>query len=434
MLTILDVRNTWSRAADDADRYLAEKIEFTQGRPDLRHIVIQPDTGDWTERRGHTLIEHVGGLGHELGQELTRLGVGRLGSRVAGLGRSRAGLVPGRRLRELVQLHRPDVIECGSPVLLPALVQVAAARLSPRPALIGHWHGDLAHAVRPRVAQVDARLANVAEQTTDWVTRTGYAGFDAVFVPSPAEAQQLRLGGVERLYLTPLGVDADRFTPAAREPGRLAQLRAGVDARAIFWIDAEVERVAPIYAALCQRSSHDPALILARDDPRSQRFARARAHVQVAPSVADDPDARASLLAAADVAVALGGAVACAEAMACARPLLAAADVASGVAGARAAELVRASGCGRTVGGRARAEAIADAVLRLSAEPPAEREAAGQRGRVWIHRFDWPSCFERILAAYVEVLEHLRAGRRVPLGVHARRMPPALTGSMGSPG
>src|SRR5690606_3559907 len=343
--------------------------------------------GTWTSVRGSALVEHVEGPLWP-GSERERM------------------LVSGRRVRDLIQLHRPSVIECGSPTLVPMLIQLAAARLDPRPALIGYWHGE-----PTRVWPTGPRMVAAAERALGWWSRQGYAGLDAVLVPSRDQAQMLLARGVERLYLTPMGVDGQRFAPQRRAAGLVERLQAGVDSRVIVWTDAEPSTVMPIYAELCRRSSHDPALVLGGGDhPANQRIAAARAHVH-APGC-ESAIERASWLASCDVALLLGGAGTCAEAMASALAIVA-------VAGTRAGELVRDSGCGRAVNRSPRA--LAEATLALAAA--ADRAELGGRGRAWISRFDWRSCFDRALVCYREILDHVRRGARVPAGIHERLQP-----------
>lgn len=394
MLTVLDVDDSWGAAAEDARRYQSEKLACLQQRSDVRHIVVMPDSGTWTSVHGRTLIEHVE----------APLRPGSVTERT---------LVSG--LRDLVQLHRPSVIECGSPALLPLLIQVAAARLDPRPALIGHWHGDLARGrVGPSLAAIGPRLAAAGERAADWWSRQGYAGLDAVLVPSRDEARMLLARGVERLYLTPMGVDAECFAPHRRALELVERLRAGVESRVIVWTDGAAEIVAPIYAELCRRSSHDPALVLGgADRDANERFAAARVHVH-APRC-ESASERARWIASCDVGLLHGGGAG-AEAMASELAIVA------GAVG-RAGELVRESGCGRTLG-EPSPSALAEAALALARA--CDRDELGQRGRAWIRRFDWPSCIDRVLACYREVLDHVRHGRRVPAGIHERMQPLAI--------
>src|SRR5690606_1385761 len=223
-------------------------------------------------------------------------------------------------------------------------------------------------------------------------------------------------------------------SPDRRELARVDALRAGLRSRLLLWTDADARTIAPIYAELCRRSSHDPALVLAGPGPGGdadrdarRRLASAREHVH-APDWGSS-ESRASALASCDLGLmfgaAGGGATACAEAMASALAIVAVAGrMGTGRdAGARAAELVRESGCGRTVHDASPAR-IAEAVRALASDPA--RAELGGRGRPWITRFTGASCFAREQICVAEILEHVRLGRRAPAGIHERMQPLAL--------
>jgi alpha-1,6-mannosyltransferase len=400
MLTILDVHGLRAPLPSDLRRYHATKLAFMQARADVRYVLVQPGRGSWTEARArHVLVEHVEAVPWPASLD-------------------ERSLDAARKLRDLAQLHRPNVIACGSAALLPIVLRIAGGRLRPQPALIGTWHAESGRErALPNHEFALGRWADAGERVSRWWSVQAYAGLDAVFVRTPEDGAALRSQGIERLYLTPMGIDLEVYSPRRRVLALIDQLRAGDESRPIVWTDAEASRVAPIYAELCRRTRRDPALVLANeDDDGRRRFAAAREQVH-APSFASEIE-RAELLASCDAGLCFGASTT-AEAMACALPIVAPAK-------GRAAQLVRAASCGRASGEPTPA-ALASALLELVGDP--ERSATGRRGRMWISRFDSDSCFERELACYAEVLGHLRRGRRVPPGLHEPRQPPALSGS-----
>jgi hypothetical protein len=92
--------------------------------------------------------------------------------------------------------------------------------------------------------------------------------------------------------------------------------------------------------------------------------------------------------------------------------------------GRRGAELVRESGAGSTVPSGSDPGRVA-AVLLEQLER-GDREQLGRRGRAWASGYDWSSCLERVVVCTREVLDHVRAGQRVPAGVHERMRPAML--------
>lgn len=391
MLTILEVSNFDHPRSTERRRAGAGRV---------RWVLVAPGEGTWTQARGRELlIEHV------------------QGRRVAGS--ERRVLVEASRLRALVQLHRPAVIVCGSPALMPALVHLSGFRLDPRPALIGAWHADVSGAfVQRELGRLDRRLGQIGGRALGWWTKQGLGSFDAVVVGSHSAARELWARGVDRIYVAPRGVDLERFSPQRDVPEWVGALRAGA-ARMIIGVDAPsregVGLLSQLRACLCRRLDRDPALIVhARPSEALDRFAAAHPHVYV--QTFDDADTRARCLAGCDLAVVLsgrdGGWTGCAEAMASGCPVVG--------AGQGGVELVGAAGCGRGLA-EPDAERLVTGVLELVRG--GGLVALGGLGRRFIERYDADSCEARELVCYEEVLAHVRSGRRVAAGIHERMQP-----------
>ena len=112
--------------------------------------------------------------------------------------------------------YRPDIVEIGSPYLLPALT-TRAMGYSPVPT-VGFYHSDFPDSyVGPYAGKlfppvIAEKLKRVAKNHV----RRYYGNMTAVFAASRCMLAKLHDLGVRRLFYTPLGVDTDRFTPSAR--------------------------------------------------------------------------------------------------------------------------------------------------------------------------------------------------------------------------
>ncbi|MFO8184119.1 MAG: glycosyltransferase [Candidatus Aegiribacteria sp.] len=114
---------------------------------------------------------------------------------------------------------RPDIVEVGSPYLLPSLIRSALGN-SPVPT-VGFYHTDFPDCyVAP---YVDRNLPRpLAEGLLGLARRHAgrtYRSMTAVFAASRCMLRKLRDLGVRRLFHTPLGVDTDRFSPEAFSEG-----------------------------------------------------------------------------------------------------------------------------------------------------------------------------------------------------------------------
>jgi alpha-1,6-mannosyltransferase len=414
MLTILEV------GLVDADR--ARDLRACPGfhgreaSPEVRCVLVQPDRATWTEAQGRdTIIEHV---------EAPPLFPGA----------EQRTLVRGRALRDLIQLHRPAAIACGSPLLLPSLIQVASGRLSPRPALIGTWHADVTSTVHRELSRIDSRVAELGARASRWWATQGLASLDAVFVGSRTSARRLWAQGIDRIYHTPRGVDLDVFSVTRRE--RIGAL-AGDPSRPIFAVaigpEVDASALRRIHVGLKRALASEPALVIldrstGEHRARLARFAAGVAHVHL--PECGEPSERARWLAACDLAMILpGGASVCAEAMACGLPIIGVAEPerdTSSLGADRVAELIDAAGCGRVLA-EADPDLLADAVVRLCRSE--DWASLGQRARSYAaSHLRLCDCLARERLCHLEVIELVRAGKRVPSGIHERMQPDALRG------
>ncbi len=206
MLTLLDVDSTWSPAGE-LRRWQVEKIRALGQRDDLRYVLVQSGARTYSEAIGtNVVVEHVAVPS------------------APGLGERRALLHPGQ-LMELIQLHRPSAIGCGSADLLPLSIRLASLRLDPRPALIGYWQGEAGAELVQQLGQLHPRLEGVGERAVRWWVRRVFGSLDAIFVGDLAAAQRLQRLGLERLYLTPRAdAVADGALGFARELGCLREV------------------------------------------------------------------------------------------------------------------------------------------------------------------------------------------------------------------
>jgi alpha-1,6-mannosyltransferase len=402
VLTVLDVNNFWSPTGGGVRRYELEKARVLGAREDVRFVFALPGKRSHTERRADNVVfEHIGDSMPSRGQY--------------------RNIVISRGLRKAIERHRPDVIECGSPIFLPPLVQLASAKLEPRPALVGFWHADF-----PRTyTGLGMRLVHPAlephgERFGWWWMRRAFRNFDAIFVASRWVGRNLMQNGLERLYYTPLGVDAETFSPARRDAELVARFRAGEPRRAILFFphrfseEKGLRNMLRAYAMLRERVSPEPALVFAGTGPeqaRVEQAARELEHVHFV-GYLDSRELLARHFASSDICPCLSKfetfGLSTAEALASGTAVVAADE---GCAG----ELVEDCGGGLTVPYND-SRALADAIVTLIKEGQlAER---GRRGRAYAETLSWERTFERELAAYREILAAKRGGGQVAPGFH----------------
>ncbi len=110
---------------------------------------------------------------------------------------------------------KPDIIEIGSPYLLPALT-VSAIGASRIPT-VGFYHSDFPDCyVGPYAGKIfPSRIAEKLQEIARNHVGRCYSRMTAGFAASRCMLEKLHSAGVRRLFHTPLGVDTDRFSPSA---------------------------------------------------------------------------------------------------------------------------------------------------------------------------------------------------------------------------
>lgn len=325
------------------------------------------------------------------------------------------------RLRDVVWRELPDIVEVGSPFIVPWLVDRAVRGLPVR--TVGFYHTDLVRTVaEPYVPKRIAAPLRVLTRTLarQWV-RHVYARFDVTVASSPSVAAELRELGLDNVRHVPLGVDLETFRPLPRnEAEDLGALgvEEGVPVGIFagrFCAEKRLDVVLEAHASM--PPAERPHLLLVGGGPHLeilQRRAARQARLSLHPYV-HDREELAGLYGAADFYVAPGPGetfgLSIAEAMACGLPVVA-------VDRGAAPDRVRGSGAARLYRhGDVRSARAALEAMGQGAGPELRSRARAHAAAT----ASWSRTFEALLDVYREVMERppssQRVGRR-PLSHH----------------
>lgn len=359
---IADITLFFAPHSGGVKRYLLAKHRHLTGRAGVRHSLLVPGTATGEPAPGvFTRAEWS----------------------IACAGGYRVPLRPARWRRALVEL-KPDVIEVGDPYHL-AWAALGAARECGA-ITVAFAHSDLPRMIASRFGRGFGRAA-------DAYLRRLYSRFDLIQAPSRLIAQRLRESGIARIVVQPLGVDADVFHPACRDPCLRRELGLADDIRlSIFAGRMAREKDVPLLLRTFARLGRRHHLILVGGEHREALSANAT----MLP-YEQDPARLARLLASADALVHAGaqetfGLIAV-EAMACGLPVV-------GVRAGALPELIDES-----VG--ALAEAGDEGSLCAAIERVYSGDAAlmGRRARQRVERrYAWAQVFALQLDRYARLL------------------------------
>lgn len=383
-LSVLDITKWFGETSGGVRTYLLEKASYVEARPPLRQVLVIPGARDSV----------TGGAG----VRCYRLRGPRIPTQ-----RPYRFMLATRSIRRIVEHERPDVIEVGSPFLVPWITHRAARRCDVP--LVAFYHSNF-----PRsICAFPERTGGVRRRGHDLAWR--YVRkldqlFETTIVASRFAAGDLRQHGVERTTHVPLGVDLDHFHPRRRVVARETRERLGIPADVPvaafvgrFAREKEVALLTAAWEAVERRT--DAYLVLVGDGPlRKSLRAETRARRVVWLPYQTDREAVADLLASIDLFISPGSietfGLAALEAQASGTPVLSADR--GGVA-----EQIYHSGAGALFPS-GDSDALAEAATRLLTSSSA-LVALGAKGRAYAEQeHSWSSVFDRIFDIYRSVV------------------------------
>ncbi|HWA16476.1 MAG TPA: glycosyltransferase [Gemmatimonadales bacterium] len=383
-LTILDITKFFGDATGGIRTYLLAKAAYVQGHTGLRQVLVVPGARD--------------ALAEEGGVRCYRL----RGPRIP-FDSSYRFLLATRTTRRIIDHERPDLIEVGSPWLVPWLTRRANRAL--RAPLVWFYHTHFPSIIHPHLGKVGAGRRAAGQAAWGYVRRLARI-YRGVLVASESVARQLEAAGVERVHRVALGVDLDRFHPARRSRRDEIRGRYGLPNAPLavyvgrFAGEKQIETVIAAWDEVHRRTG--ARLVLVGAGPREARLRAAAVGKAVhwVPYVRDR-EGLANLVAACDLYVAPGPAetfgLSALEAMASGLPVL---SVDSG----GVADRVHASCVGRvyppfdvTECATAATGLIEDDLVGL-----------GRRARAFAEQHhSWTTAFDGITSVYRRILGHV---------------------------
>jgi alpha-1,6-mannosyltransferase len=380
-LRVLDSTEWFAPTSGGIRTYLLQKEQYIATRPWLRHALVVPWSDDG-------IVERDGARWYEFGgPPVPRNAPYRLLTSVA-------------RMRRVLAHEQPDVIELGSPAIVPWVVfRALGTRDIP---IVNFFHSHF-----------PALLTGSARPVPAWRRRLGAAAWwyarrmdrrvSATIAASRFVADDLEAAGIPNVVHIPLGVDLEHFTPVRRANAAAtrAHWRLPADGPLLTFIgrfahEKELDVLMDAWPAI-QRAT-GASLVMAGDGPErlALQHRNTGARVFWLPFI-PNREHLADLQAASTVYMATSPhetfGLSPLEAMACGTPVLAA-------DGGGARGHVHASGAGRTfVPGDSR-----DLSTQAIALLHDDLAAHGSRARGFAEReHSWESVFDRIFALYAQV-------------------------------
>lgn len=391
-LVIVDYNNFWSPSGGGVRRYHLERMKFYKDKTDALLVFVQNDGRTFTEKVSDSLIiEHTKAF------------------RFPGNWEYRF-LWKNADIQVALKKYQPDIVEVGSPYILPKAVSKACKNMAKRPVLTAFWHADFPVTYVRRFFEKWGfkRLAQFGENAAFAYARSSFKDY-AVLEASCHEVMERmqRHGFAEnRLEWIPLGVDLQTFRPEAADEKLVNEIKDGNPERLTIFFphrfcdEKGLRLFLDAYPILCEKLGHEPAVLFAGtgpDLPRVQKAAETYKHIRYEGFIQDAAE-MARHYACVDLGLALSGwetfGLSILESMACGNALVAASTGA-------AAEHLKNSGAGVILEERT-PQALANAILKISQMGIANLKS---KATDYAKKFSWQSCFERQFALYQKIIK-----------------------------
>lgn len=385
---VLDITEFYGDTTGGVRTYLREKAAYVEAHPAYRQVLALPGARDAISQSDGVRVYRL------KGPTVPRQAPYRF-------------MLATRTNRRIVTHERPDVIEVGSPGLVPWIVRLAARGLDTP--VVAFYHSNFPRVFSPwpeRAPWWRRAMHDLAWKYARRIDRH----FAHTIVCSRFVMDDLKRAGIDRVTLIPLGVDLVRYHPRRRANRADVRARYGLpDAQVAGFVgrfspEKELDVLVAGWPAVYNRTG--AILALVGDGPVRRLLEERTAGAPWIRFIPYERDRErlADLLASWDLFVAPSSnetfGLAPLEALASGTPVLAADR--GGIS-----EQVEASGAGeRFTSGDA--GALTEAAVRLLTT---DLGALGLRGRAHAEAHHaWDSVFDRIFALYEQVVRDHTAG------------------------
>ena len=254
-MTILDCNNFWSPSGGGVRRYHLEKLDFFMNQTDVRYVFVMHDNKTYTEQIGKlTFIEHIQ-VPKAWGNWEYRY------------------LLRRSPLERIVLKHTPDIIEVGSPYILPSIVQSIVKRNKLKTKVFGFWHADFPVTYVGRFLKKLPFLQKVCIHIAWQFARHTYNQMHGILVASHFIMNRMKENGLFNLHYSPLGVNSQLFHPNKKDDQLIQELKADSPDRLILFFPHRFSKekglhiLLKAYEILIETMEVEPALVFAGAGP-----------------------------------------------------------------------------------------------------------------------------------------------------------------------
>ena len=388
-MTIIDFNNFWSPSGGGVRRYHLEKMKYYKTQENTLLVFVMPDSKTYTEEVSPSLIiEHVKAFKMHLYN----------GYRF---------IWKNKQIAPYLQKYNPDIIEVGSPYILPKAVSKHAHKICPQARLVGFWHADFPVTYVERFFShfFGKKIGSIAKKLAFAYAHYQFKHYHGIQVSCKEIIERLESEQFKNLFWIPLGCNIELFSPNKRDEALVKEFKQGDEKRSIIFFphrfskEKGLDLFLKAYSILAEKMNPVPAVVFAGTGPLQLLIdvaLKKYKHLHYVGFLSSEEE-MARYYASANIGVALSAwetfGLSILESMACGNALI-------GASAGAAREHVSSSGAGLILESY-KADALAKCLLELCEQDLTQKQKAA---RLYAEKFSWDNCFSNQLKIYSTII------------------------------
>lgn len=191
-MKIVDITQFYNPKSGGVRRYIDSKVEYLKNQKDIQHVVIIPAQSDDEYEVGKSKFYTVK-------------------SPIVPFWKPYRLMINKDRVLEILQKEKPDIVEVGSPFILPKLVNQHKNQIGYK--TIGFFHSNVEFSLKSIFKIQDGKIVDALRS----YTYNTYSDFDVVICSSEMSKNYLLSLGINNIEMVKIGINTDIFFPQEKE-------------------------------------------------------------------------------------------------------------------------------------------------------------------------------------------------------------------------
>jgi len=192
-MKLFDITHFYACESGGVKTYLDKKHQYLMRNSNLKHVMLLPSKEDAIEE----------------GERFKKYFVK---SPIIPFWKPYRLLIDKRKILNILESEKPDIVEVGSPYLLPKWICKHSKKLEYK--TVGFFHANVEESVKSILRSNSKQISHLIRR----YLKREYKNFDIVITPSKYMENYLKEIGIENTCTVYLGTDTENFSPDRKDP------------------------------------------------------------------------------------------------------------------------------------------------------------------------------------------------------------------------